>query len=518
MSGAPCGIPSSSFAISVNITVFDITGATGNGVFKVGIVAPPTTAWINYPPSETQRANAGIVSTDAADGSGNIAVQVNQGAGSVDFTVDVNGYYYNGLVADMPVGDIFGVSGDKAGGGVLVGVNQETSVAGSTGVNGVTNSSGSNSAGVFGIAGAGLTYGVFGLNFSTTFNAAGVHGEANGNGQTIGVEGVCASGPPGSLCTGAAGRGIGGGGYFTGSGDGGYGVHGIATSTSGIGFGVIGNESSTALDSAGVRGMDASGAPAPLGSTGYTPTGVRGESTTGVGTLGVSRFEGVAGTRVDSSGTLVAGGILGCSSGGCAGGPWGVFAIGTLGATGAKSFVKVHPTDPTKVIRYVSLEGPEAGTYFRGTEETRNGMAVIQVPESFRLVTDSEGLTVQLTPLGELATMAVVSEDLNQIVVRSSHDVKFHYLVNGVRQTFKDWQVIVDGGYMPESPRQKLPASFSDEQKRRLVANGTYNADGTVNMTTAERVGWTKIWEDREAQARAAAAVEAQRTADGDRR
>lgn len=42
--------------------------------------------------------------------------------------------------------------------------------------------------------------------------------------------------------------------------------------------------------------------------------------------------------------------------------------------------------------------------------------------------------------------------------------------------------------------------------KQRLVENGTYNADGTVNMETAERMGWTKMWAEREEQAKAAAA------------
>jgi hypothetical protein len=88
--GAPCAIPSDAQAMAANITVFNISGAGSNGVFKAGTVAPPTTAWINYPPTETQRANAGVLPLGAG---GTIVVQVNQGAGSVDFVVDVFGYY-----------------------------------------------------------------------------------------------------------------------------------------------------------------------------------------------------------------------------------------------------------------------------------------------------------------------------------------------------------------------------------------------------------------------------------------
>src|SRR4029077_10054451 len=90
LTGAPCGIPASAVAVSANITVFNITGATGNGVFKVDTVTPPASAWINYPPTEAQRGNAGVV---ALNGSGQIIVQVAQGAGQVDFIVDTNGYY-----------------------------------------------------------------------------------------------------------------------------------------------------------------------------------------------------------------------------------------------------------------------------------------------------------------------------------------------------------------------------------------------------------------------------------------
>jgi hypothetical protein len=66
---------------------------------------------------------------------------------------------------------------------------------------------------------------------------------------------------------------------------------------------------------------------------------------------------------------------------------------------------------------------------------------------------------------------------------------------------------------MPRSPSEKMPAYLTEEARRRLIANGTYNADGTVNMDTAQRAGWTKIWADREAETEAAVAKEAQRRA-----
>ncbi len=88
--GAPCGLPPIAAAVSVNITIFNISGATGNGVFQIGIATAPTFAWINFPPTETQRGNAGALPVDSL---GQIWVRVLMGSGQLDFTVDVNGYY-----------------------------------------------------------------------------------------------------------------------------------------------------------------------------------------------------------------------------------------------------------------------------------------------------------------------------------------------------------------------------------------------------------------------------------------
>jgi hypothetical protein len=219
--------------------------------------------------------------------------------------------------------------------------------------------------------------------------------------------------------------------------------------------------------------------------------GVRGSSD-GFGVWGSSRDRGIFGDAEEI-------GVYG------SGGTWGVFSAGDFAATGAKSFVEPHPTDPTTTIRYVALEGPEAGTYFRGTARTVGREAVIEVPETFRIVTADEGLTVQLTPVGEFAQMAVFSQDLNQIVVRSTLEVTFHYLVQGVRRAFKDWEVVAEGQeFRPNSPDDKMPSWLTEEAKRRLISNGTYNTDGTVNMSTAEGLGWAQKWRDDDARVKAA--------------
>lgn len=255
-------------------------------------------------------------------------------------------------------------------------------------------------------------------------------------------------------------------------------------------------------NSAGVFGKHLGGFPIP----GYTGAGVRGESNL-VGVLGIaagtSAFrEGVAGSLLNNVGTEVAWGALGSAPGvdpPSTVGPWGVFAGGNIGATGTKSFLDPHPTDPNLVIAYISLEGPEAGTYFRGRGRIQNGIARIAVPEHFRLVTDPEGLTVQITPIGPMASFSVVKYDLDEIVVQSSRNVEFFYMVNGVRAAFKDVVPFRRGNeFAPRSADARMPEWLSPGQKRLLIQNGTYRPDGTVNVETAHRLGWDRIWQERE--------------------
>jgi hypothetical protein len=278
-----------------------------------------------------------------------------------------------------------------------------------------------------------------------------------------------------------------------------YAVAGYAFGSSGVNFGVYGTTSSSDYDGAGVKGVDASGQP-PIG-TSFAPAGVLGNSKDGSGVHGVSEYIAVAGTLVDSSGNAGPEGLLGY-------GTYGVYSEGDFGGTGAKYFIEPHSLDASKVIKYVALEGPEAGTYFRGTAQTVGGEATIQVPEDFRMVTNENGLTVQVTPVGDVAAMGVINKNLYQIVVRASKDVTFDYLVQGVRRGYEDFQPVnVGREFMPRGPNDRMPAYLNPEQKRKLVANGTYNADGTVNMQTAERLGWTTLWRQRQEQEQAAIAA-----------
>jgi hypothetical protein len=508
----PCaGIPANAQAYSLNVTVTGTLGAGFILIFPQGGVQPLVST-LNYGTGQTV-ANAAIVPAGTAGG-----ITVVAGAHGTHLIIDINGYYgdtpdnashafqlFNnsssyvmylhnasptcsgkcGLYADVASGDaVYGV----ANANFAVGVQGESTTTGY---------------GVVGISAGGV--GVQGTSSASGLNAAGVWGTSTDAIGTYGFStnsnGVWAQSGTFDALAAFGGR---DGGYVEGARNG---VVGVSSPTTGDHWGVLGQSKSTTGAPAGVRGMDSSA---------YSPavscclTGVTGDSQTSFGVLGRSRYAGVVGYLFDNSDAPIAFGALGLSTGTASDattGPWGVFSFGNLGAFGTKHFVEPHPTDPTKVILYASLEGPEVGTYLRGTARTENGRAVIPLPDHFRTVTDDDGMTVQLTPVGGFASMYVESEDLNEIVVRSSKDVTFHYLVQGVRRAFKGLEPVQNGGeFMPRSPEDRMPAYLTEEARRRLVANGTYNEDGTVNMRTAERAGWTGVWAERERQTKEAAA------------
>ncbi len=145
-----------------------------------------------------------------------------------------------------------------------------------------------------------------------------------------------------------------------------------------------------------------------------------------------------------------------------------VYVAGNIYKSGSVSFVEDHPTDPTKQIVYVSLEGGENGVYIRGSAQLNNGEATVKLPEHFSLVASQEGLTVQVTPTGETRGLFIVSKSPTEIVVKEigggTSGVTFDYLVNGIRKGHENYQPIQDR--LPNAPEPVMPKEPIDRQSQ----------------------------------------------------
>ncbi len=311
---------------------------------------------------------------------------------------------------------------------------------------------------------------IVGFNYSNVNGSHGLGGYAGGTGTVHGVQGQ-----------------IGGtAGVFS------SGVHGITTDRD-KNFGVLGDVSGYAGGTYFGSGLGAGvmGRGTKLGVVGYANPPVVGGSSSGT-----------TGVVLSSGGFVDVAGILGQEYQNT-GEKYGVYYNGGLGGFGTKSFLEPHPSDPERIVRYYSLEGPESGTYCRGSAATKDGVAVLELPDTFRWVTDVAGLTVQVTPTGaDFVQVRVEKKELDRVVVRTSKDTTFDWVVQGVRRAYKDAEVTPRSELLrPEGPDATIPAWLSPDEKARVVASGLYNADGTVNLRTAERLGWTREWEARAREA-----------------
>ncbi|HEX8253771.1 MAG TPA: hypothetical protein VF846_11515 [Thermoanaerobaculia bacterium] len=127
------------------------------------------------------------------------------------------------------------------------------------------------------------------------------------------------------------------------------------------------------------------------------------------------------------------------------GGTGGVTVTGNFTVTGGtKNFAVVDPANSSKAIYFAALEGPEAGTYFRGTAKTVDGVAVIDLPGHFSRITENERMTVQLTPVGAAGQLYVVKKSPQQVTVKVAEggdDIEFDFLVQGIRLGYLDFEV-----------------------------------------------------------------------------
>ncbi len=110
-----------------------------------------------------------------------------------------------------------------------------------------------------------------------------------------------------------------------------------------------------------------------------------------------------------------------------------------------KGFDIPHPTKKEHRLRYICLEGPEVGAYFRGTLKDSD---TIELPDYWRELVYPETITVNLTPVGSYQELFVEKIEWGtkiKIKNNSGTSIHCHYTVFAERVTQDKLQVEYKG-------------------------------------------------------------------------
>ena len=121
---------------------------------------------------------------------------------------------------------------------------------------------------------------------------------------------------------------------------------------------------------------------------------------------------------------------------------------GNINVQSWKGFDIQHPSKKNHRLRYVCLEGPEAGVYARGRITNTN---MIHLPDYWRDLVDAETISVHLTPIGVNQGLCVQEIKWGtQILIKSENGtaIDCFYSVYGAR---KDGEPLIPE-YEGESP------------------------------------------------------------------
>jgi hypothetical protein len=422
------GASPDSVSVELNFTMANMTGPSDLRVAPWGTVTPPTSIMNSVAGLNIAQEATEIV---APDGGGQSGIAVLAGGAAFDLVIDVLGYF----TGNFREGEYVRLQEDATNNGyILTGFNPSLNCSGSCGLTMETNSPLGNATANFNNTDGGgeRNIGLISTVNSTGDNSVGVQGHSSG---ASGVN---------------------------------YGVWGVSDSS--VGRGVFGD------------------ATAPGFSAG---SGVYGQGEGGFGGKGVYGLANCAGPKG------LCWGVFGDQGSGL----YGVYSAGDAYVSGVmtsaggylapitNSFAP-YPEDASKEIRYTSAEAPEALAFVRGKAQVVNGFATISLPDHFRLSVDPDSMTVNLTPVGGMASVGVARIEAGRIVIQASRDMRVDYVVYGERSAFRGQQAVVENTHFrPQfegKPIENWPASYVEIMKQ----NGVLNADGTVNKATAERLGW----------------------------
>lgn len=230
-----------------------------------------------------------------------------------------------------------------------------------------------------------------------------------------------------------------------------FGVRGITNANKGRGL--AGHARNSTGSSIGLLGRnkskDGSALEGFADATSGSPVGVKGTSFAPKG-------KAVEGVNKASSGTAY--GVLGRTSSNTGYGVYtpddakvdGTIEVGgDIQVSGVKNFVQTVSTDAgPKKVTYTAIESGDPQTETSNVVEMTEGVAVVDLPDHFGMVTSSEEpLSVQVTPYcNEKVHPQVTDQSTERIVVKDFSDgptdYTFAYTVKGIRQGFEDQEVV----------------------------------------------------------------------------
>lgn len=149
---------------------------------------------------------------------------------------------------------------------------------------------------------------------------------------------------------------------------------------------------------------------------------------------------------------------------------WGVFAVGDLGASGAKYFVIDHPKDPeNKLLKHACIESDEILNHYRGNVILdENGTATVKLPDYFDAI--NINFSYHLTAVGASAPNLYVSKE----IVNNTFEI-----AGGVPGLKVSWTVEAERNdmYLQKNPEKRNMEIVKDEtQKGKFIDPKTWNS------------------------------------------
>jgi hypothetical protein len=150
-----------------------------------------------------------------------------------------------------------------------------------------------------------------------------------------------------------------------------------------------------------------------------------------------------------------------------------IWTNGDLMANGSKPFVVPHPDGSDRYLRYTAQESPDVSLRYRGKGEIKGGKCVLDIPEHFILITETEGLvTVNLTAMQEEQGLYVRKIKKNEAIEVGGQDGEFMFEVVAIRKGYLNHGVEIDKDSKDEKElcefMERIPEKNKEGKVERL--------------------------------------------------